>query len=65
MSNDDFKNVSSQIIDMLVGATLKRHKVQLDGSSLSEEEKVQLKELVEELKHNVQTLQKNAKKDEE
>lgn len=63
MSNSNFKNTSEKIIDMLVGATLKRHNVQLDSKSLNDEEKQQLKNLVEELKQNVQSLQEKSKED--
>lgn len=54
----DIKNTSDKIIDMLVGSTLKRHDVQLNSKSLNEEEKEQLRHLVEELKQDVQSLQK-------
>ncbi|MFC4401742.1 hypothetical protein [Gracilibacillus xinjiangensis] len=57
MSDSNFKETSEKIIDMLVGTTLKRHNVQLDSQKLSEEDREQLKNLVDELKKSVQSLQ--------
>lgn len=64
MSNKELKDTSGKIIDMLVGATLKRHNVQLDSQNLQNEDREQLKKLVEELKQDVQSLKEEKKADE-
>ncbi|MFG6149373.1 hypothetical protein [Halobacillus sp. B23F22_1] len=63
MNSGNFKKTSEKLIDMLVGSTLKRHKVALNGDHLSNEEKEQLRSLVEELKQNVESLQQKDKED--
>lgn len=63
MSNKEIKNASEKLIDMLVGSTLKRHNAELDGTSLDEEEKEQLRNIVEELKQSVEALKNDTTKE--
>lgn len=58
VSNKNFKDTSEKIVDMLVGSTLKRHNIQLDSKNLSEEDREELKKMIEDLKQSVQSLQK-------
>ncbi|SEI02703.1 hypothetical protein SAMN05192559_107224 [Halobacillus karajensis] len=61
MSNKEIKHASEKLIDMLVGTTLKRHNAEIDGTSLEEEEKEQLRKIVEDLKQSVEALNKTTK----
>jgi hypothetical protein len=60
---EEFQNISKQSIDLLINATLKRHGIKIDTKpELSDEEKAELKSLIEGLKQNVESLTNITKK---
>lgn len=62
---DEFEKVSRQSIDMLINATMKRHGISFDKKpEMTEQEKAELKKLIEELKQSVATLTNLQKKPE-
>lgn len=64
MSNkEEFEKISKQSMDLLINATLKRHGIKLDTKpQLSDEERKELKSLIEGLKKNVESLTNITKK---
>ncbi|WP_066048334.1 hypothetical protein [Robertmurraya korlensis] len=65
MSNkEEFEKISKQSMDLLINATLKRHGINLDTKpQLSDEEREELKSLIEGLKQNVESLTNITKKE--
>lgn len=64
-NKDDFENVSRQIIDMIVGTTLKRHGVKLNEEKIDPKEKEELRKMVNNLRDSVEALTKKEEKEEE
>lgn len=64
MSNkEEFEKISKQSMDLLINATLKRHGIKLDTKpQLSDEDRAELKSLIEGLKQNVESLTNITKK---
>ncbi|SHS87051.1 Uncharacterised protein [Mycobacteroides abscessus subsp. abscessus] len=64
MSNkEEFEKVSKQSMDLLINATLKRHGINLNTKpQLSDEDRAELKSLIEGLKQNVESLTNITKK---
>lgn len=56
--NKGFENVSNQVIDVLVDATLKKHGVKLQAEKIGQKEKDELKAMVDTLKKSVDQLTK-------
>ncbi|UOQ92853.1 hypothetical protein MUO14_20970 [Halobacillus shinanisalinarum] len=61
--NKDFENVSSQIVDMIVGSTLKKHGVKLDPQKIDSKEKEELRRIVNNLQESVDAFTKKKDKD--
>ncbi|GGB49005.1 hypothetical protein GCM10011409_28230 [Lentibacillus populi] len=55
-NNNGFENFSTQIIDMLVDTTLKKHGAKLDAEKLDSQDKERIRNLVESLKQSVDDL---------
>lgn len=64
-NNKDFENISSQVIEVLVDSTLKRHGAKLQPEKIGQKEKDELKAMIETIKKSVDQLTKktNEKKD--
>mgnify|MGYP006926214217 CR=1 FL=1 len=54
--NDNYSQISHKVIDMLIDSTLKRHSVQLDASKITNETKDELRDMLEDLKSQLQKL---------
>lgn len=63
-NENEYKNASQTIIDMLVDATLKRHEVTLDAKKIDDKTKEELRKLVKNLESSVQALTKSTEKEE-
>ncbi|UOR13109.1 hypothetical protein [Halobacillus amylolyticus] len=63
--NKDFENVSSQIVDMIVGSTLKKHGVKLDPDKIDPKEKEELRKIVNNLQESVDAFTKKKDKEKE
>lgn len=60
---EEFEKISRQSIDMLITATMKRHGITIDKKpEMSEQEKDELRKLIEDLKSSVATLTNIQKK---
>lgn len=64
-NNKEFENVSSQVIDVLVDSTLRKHGVKLQAEKIGQKEKEELVAMIETIKKSVDQLTKkvNEKKD--
>lgn len=58
---EDLSKISNQIVDMLVGSTLKRHGVKLGEKEIDPKEKEEIKKMVNNLKESVEALSKTKK----
>ncbi|MBT2217929.1 hypothetical protein F3157_19515 [Virgibacillus dakarensis] len=63
-NNNGFENFSTQIIDMLVDTTLKKHGTKLDPEKLDSQDKERIRNLVESLKQSVDDLTRVRKEEE-
>ncbi len=61
-TNSNFPN---QLVDMLVDSTLKKHGVNLDEVTIDSTQKEQIRNLVESLKNNVESLNQQNKENKE
>lgn len=60
---EEFEKISKQSMDLLINATLKRHGIKLDTKpQLSDEDRAELRNLIEGLKQNVESLTNITKK---
>ncbi|WP_077324190.1 hypothetical protein [Virgibacillus siamensis] len=58
---EDLSKISNQIIDMLVGTTLKKHGVELGKKEIDPKEKEEIKKMVENLRESVEAISKKKK----
>lgn len=64
LRNEEYKDASQTIIDMLVDATLKKHDVSLDAKKIDEKTKEELRKLVKNLEDSVQSFTKSTEQEE-
>lgn len=59
---EEFEKISRQSIDLLINSTLKRHGIKLEKPEMTEQERKEIKSLIEGLKKNVESLTDITKK---
>lgn len=62
---NNYENMSKQVIDLLVDQTLKKHDAKFDANKLDEKDKESIRDLVENLKQSVHDLQKRETEEED
>ncbi|ASK61089.1 hypothetical protein CFK37_02190 [Virgibacillus phasianinus] len=61
MSNKENKNLSGNVIDLLVDSTLKKHGIKLEPEKLDDKQKEELKNMVNNLRKSVESLNQDKK----